>query len=216
MADRAVIQAAPRTVLGKQVKQLRRNGRLPANVYGKGVASQAIEVDSREFSRNIKASGLRSMFELKIEGEAAVRYVIMRGMMRKGGTGDPIHVDFFQVDPNRPIIANAPLRFVGESPAVRDLAGTLLSSLDIVSVRCLPLAIPDAIEVDVSPLKSFDISLTVGDIVAPEGVEILTDPSIPIATVNPPRIRVDREDGDEGDGESEAASEGEAEDASGD
>ena len=56
MADRAVIMAAPRTVLGKQVKQLRREGRLPANVYGKGIASTAIDLEAREFTRNIKAT----------------------------------------------------------------------------------------------------------------------------------------------------------------
>lgn len=191
MADRAVIQASPRTVLGKKVKQLRRNGLLPANVYGRAIPSQALEIDAREFSRNIKATGLRSMFELNVAGEPAPRYVIIRGMTRKGGTGEPIHLDFFQVDPNRPIIANVPIHLVGESPAVRDLAGTLLHSLDVVSVRCLPLAIPTNLEVDIAPLKGFDITLTVADIVAPEGVEILTDPGIVIATVNPPRIRLE-------------------------
>ena len=191
MAERAVIQASPRTVLGKKVKQLRRTGVLPANVYGRAIPSQALEIDAREFSRNIKATGLRSMFELNIAGEASPRYVIIRGMTRKGGTGEPIHLDFFQVDPSRPIVANVPIHLVGESPAVRDLAGILLHSLDIVSVRCLPLAIPTNLEVDVTSLKSFDMTLSVADIVPPEGVEILTDPGVVIATVNPPRIRLE-------------------------
>lgn len=190
MAERAVIQAAPRTVLGKKVKQLRRKGILPANVYGRSVDSQAVEIDAREFTRNIKASGIRSMFEMKVAGEGAPRYVIIRAMTREGGTGDVNHVDFFQVDPKRPITANVPLRLVGEAPAVRDLAGTLLPSLDLISVKCLPLDIPDVIEVDVAMLKSFEISMTVGDIVAPDGVEILTDPAVVVATVNPPRIRL--------------------------
>lgn len=206
MTDRAVIQASPRTVLGKKVKQLRLKGVLPANVYGRAIPSQALEIDAREFSRNIKATGLRSMFELNIAGEAAARYVIIRGMTRKGGTGEPIHLDFFQVDPTRPIVANVPIHLVGESPAVRDLAGTLLHSLDIVSVRCLPLAIPTNLEVDIAPLKGFDITLSVADIVPPEGVEILTDPAIVIATVTPPRIRL--EPGDEpADGDEAAATE---------
>lgn len=195
MAERAVIQASPRTVLGKKVKQLRRTGVLPANVYGRAIPSQALEIDAREFSRNMKATGLRSMFELNIAGEASPRYVIIRGMTRKGGTGEPIHLDFFQVDPSRPIVANVPIHLVGESPAVRDLAGTLLHSLDIVSVRCLPLAIPANLEADVTSLKSFDMTLSVADIVPPDGVEILTDPGIVIATVNPPRIHL--EPGDE-------------------
>lgn len=205
MADRAVIQASPRTVLGKKVKQLRRTGVLPANVYGRAIPSQALQIDAREFSRNIKATGLRSMFELNIAGEPAPRYVIIRGMTRKGGTGEPIHLDFFQVDPTRPIIANVPIHLIGESPAVRDLAGTLLPSLDIVSVRCLPLAIPTNLEVDISPLKNFELTLTVADIVPPDGVEVLTDPAIVIATINPPRIRV--EPGDEPVGGGEAPGE---------
>ena len=191
MADRAVIVAAPRVVLGKKVKQLRRQGRLPANVFGRGLPSLAIDIEAREFSRNIKASGLRSMFELNVSGEARPRYVIIRGMTRAGGTGDPIHVDFFQVDPSKPITANVPVRLVGESPAVRDLAGTLVQGVDLLHVRCLPLAIPDAIEADVSGLNGFDVTLTVADLDVPEGVEILTDTSVPVATVAPPRIRID-------------------------
>jgi large subunit ribosomal protein L25 len=197
MADRAVIVAAPRNILGKKVAQLRRDGRLPANVYGKGVESTAIDLEAREFNRNIKATGLRSMFELAIDGETAARYVIIRGMMRRGGTGEPIHVDFFQVDPNRSIQANVPLHLTGESPAVRDLAGTLIHSLEVVAVRCLPLAIPDSILVDVSSLNNFEKTVTVADAHIPEGVEILTDPSLVVATVTPPRIRLDEAEGAE-------------------
>jgi len=189
MAERVTIKAAQRTILGKQVNKLRRQGRLPGNVYGRGLESQAVDIDARDFARTIKSAGLRAMIELDVAGEKSPRYVILRRIERSGGTGDPIHVDFFQVDPNVPIQANVPLRFTGEAPAVRDLAGTLLPSLDQVAVRCLPLAIPDSLEVDVSGLKGFDVSLSVGDIAVPEGVEILTDPSIVVATVNPPRIR---------------------------
>lgn len=204
MADRAVLMADPRSVLGKKVKQLRRAGRLPANVYGRGIDSTAIDMEAREFNRSVKVSGLRGMYELSISGEPKPRYVIIRGLTRKGGTGDPMHVDFFQVDPNRPIQANVPLHIEGESPAVKDLAGVLLQSLDIVSVRCLPLAIPDSIPVDASLLVSFESSVTVGQVVAPENVEILTDPSIVVATVAPPRIRLDRGEEAEEDGGGEA------------
>ena len=189
MAERVVIKAAPRTVLGKKVATLRRNGRLPANVYGKGIDSQAVDIDAREFQRTIKSAGLRAMIQLSIDGEKDARYVILRGIDRKGGTGEPIHIDFFQVDPQQPIQANVPLRLIGEAPAVRDLAGTLLPGADMVAVRCRPLDIPDALEVDVSGLTGFDTSLTVGDVKAPDGVEILTDLSVVVATVNAPRIR---------------------------
>jgi large subunit ribosomal protein L25 len=189
MAERVVIQAAPRTILGKKVARLRRDGRVPANVYGRGIPSQAVDIDAREFSRTIKNAGLRAMIQLSVEGEPAPRYVILRGIERKGGTGEPIHIDFFQVDPEQPIQANVPLRLTGEAPAVRDLAGTLLASIDVVSVRSKPLDIPDAVSVGLGVLTGFDVSLKVSDIVAPDGVEILTDPNIVVATVNAPRIR---------------------------
>ncbi|MGE0599068.1 MAG: 50S ribosomal protein L25 [Dehalococcoidia bacterium] len=214
MAERVVIQAEPRTVLGKKVARLRREGRLPGNVYGKGIDSQAVDIDAREFSRTIKGAGLRAMINLEVKGESAPRYVVLRGIERRGGTGDPIHVDFLQVDPNQPIQANVPLRFEGDAPAVRDLAGTLLTIVDMVAVRCKPLDIPDSFSVDLSPLTSFDVSLTVADVTAPAGVEIVTDPSVVIATVNAPRIRSSAaEEEEEGQGEGgEAGEEAPAED----
>lgn len=203
MAERVIIPAAPRAVLGKKVKQLRQQGRLPGNVYGKGVESRAIDVDTRDFLRTLKSHGIRGMFELKIDGEPAARYVIVRGFTRFGGTGEPLHVDFFQVDPNKAIQANVPIRLVGEAPAVRDLAGTLLQSLEYISAHCLPLDIPEAVDADVSRIVNFDANITVGDIVPPAGVQILTDPSLVVAVVNPPRIRLDvgTTEGTEGEGQ---------------
>jgi large subunit ribosomal protein L25 len=214
MAERAVISAAPRTVLGKKVKTLRKAGILPGNVYGNGIASTALQMDTREFVRNVRAAGIRSMFELKVEGEPEPRYVILRGLTRQGGMGEPMHVDFYQVDLRVPIQTTATLRLVGEAPAVRDLAGTLLQNLETVGIRCLPLSIPEALEVDVSILKSFDMSITVADLVVPEGVEFLTDPSVVIATVNPPRIRLTglgEEGGDESASGDEGAGDGDSE-----
>jgi large subunit ribosomal protein L25 len=163
MAERVVIKAAARTVVGKKVATLRRNGRLPGNVYGSGIESRAVDIDAREFSRTIKSAGLRAMIQLDVDGESKPRYVILRGISRKGGTGDPIHIDFFQVDPEKPIQANVPLRLVGEAPAVRDLAGTLL--------------------------PGFDVSLTVADLTPIDGVEIVTDPSVVVVTVLAPRLK---------------------------
>lgn len=197
MAERATIAAAPREITGKKVSRLRRQGILPANVFGRGLESRSIQVDSREFMRTVRASGVRSMFELKIEDESAPRYVILRGLTREGGMGDPVHADFYQVDLTRPITTTVNLHVAGEAPAVRDLAGTLIQSLENVAVRCLPLDIPDFIEIDATQFKSFDVTITVGDLVVPSGVEILTDPSINVATVNPPRLRLDLAEGAE-------------------
>jgi large subunit ribosomal protein L25 len=101
----------------------------------------------------------------------------------------------------------------GDAPAVRELNGTLLQNVDFVNVECLPLDIPSFIAIDLSSLDSFDISITVADLVAPEGVTILTDPSVSVATVAAPRIRIEGEEA-EGDefAEGEAGADGDGAD----
>lgn len=191
MPQRIILAARPRSIVGKHVKQLRREGRLPANVYGKGLDSTAIDLDAREFTRSIKITGVRHLFDLTIDGESASRPVVVRGLTRFGGTGDPLHVDFYQVDVTKPIQANVALRLIGVAPAVHDLAGTLVQNVEHVSVRCYPLEIPDVIEADATKLTGFDVSLTIGDIVPPANVTLLSDPSVVVASVLPPRIRTD-------------------------
>lgn len=205
MAERRTLSASPRTVLGKKVRRLRREGLLPANVYGRGIESTAIQLDGRAFRRVIRQAGVRSMFELAIEGEGEPRHVLVRGLDREGGTGDPIHVDFYQVDLERPIQTTIAIRLVGVAPAVADLGGTLLQNLETVSIRCLPLDIPDAVELDVGALADFDTSLTVGDLRVPDRVEVLSAPDIGIATVDAPRLQIEGAPGADED-----AAEGEA------
>ncbi len=210
MPDRLTLSATNRTVLGKKVKRLRREGVLPANVYGRGVESTAIQLDGRDFRRVIRQGGIRSMFELAIDGEKESRHVLVRQLDREGGTGDPIHVDFYQVDLNRPIQTTTAIRLTGTAPAVLDLGGTLLQNLETIAIRCLPLDIPDAIELDVSSLETFELSLNVGDLDVPEGVEVLVASDIGVATVDAPRLTIEGEEegdedeefeGEEGEGE---------------
>ncbi len=194
MPDRPTLSATSRTVLGKKVRRLRREGVLPANVYGRGVDSTAIQLNGRDFHRAIRQSGIRSMFELAIEGEPASRHVLVRGLDREGGTGDPIHVDFYQVDLSRPIQTTTGIRLTGVAPAVTDLGGTLLQNLETVAIRCLPLDIPEAIELDISSLVSFELSLNVGDLNVLAGVEVLAASDIGVATVDAPRLSIEGEE----------------------
>ncbi len=189
----ATIVASPRTVLGKKVKTLRREGTLPGNVFGRGLESRALQMDAREFLRIVRGSGVKSMFRLTVDGETEPRYVFIRGLMRAGGMGDPTHVDFHQVELDKVIDTGVAIKLIGEAPAVRDLAGTLVPAVNRVTVRTLPLEVPDHVEVDLVALNSFDAVLTVGHIKPIDGVEIVDDPSIVLATVTPPRIRLDAE-----------------------
>jgi len=189
----ATIVASPRTVLGKKVKALRREGTLPGNVFGKGLDSVALQMDAREFLRIVRGAGVRSMFRLSVDGETSPRYVFIRGLMREGGMGDPRHVDFYQVQLDKPIETSVAVKLVGEAPAVRDLAGTLVTAATRVTVRTLPLEVPDHVEADLVALNGFEAQVTVANIKPLSGVEIVDDPSTVLATATPPRIRLDAE-----------------------
>ena len=182
------MQVANRDVFGKKVKRLRSQGVLPGNIYGRGLPSTPIQVDGREFRKVVLESGIRSMFQVLVEGESEPRHVLIRQLARSGGTGDPIHVDFYQVDLDRPIQTTVAIKLVGIAPAVTDLSGTLLQHLETVQVRCLPLDIPDSFEVDVSGLETFEQTVKIVDVVFPEGVEVLTSEDMSIAGVQPPRV----------------------------
>jgi len=222
MQKRAALAVEPRSTLGKRVKRLRAEGILPGNVYGRGFDSIAVQIESHEFVRVVRDAGIRSMFELNIDGEKEPRLVLIRGLDRHLGMGELIHVDFFQVDLERRLQTSIPLRQIGQSLAVTDLGGTLLSGAETLLVRCLPLDIPEFIEVDVGVLEDFDSSVSVGDLELPDNVESLIDPSVMVATVNAPRLAtedeledeegedgVEGEEGEEGEAPEESSSEAE-------
>lgn len=196
----ATIVVQPRSVIGKKVKTLRREGILPGNIYGKGLESKAVQMDGREFVRIARASGVRSMFKLSVEGESEPRYVFIRGLMREGGMGAPRHVDFHQVELSKPVDASIPLVFTGESSAVRDLAGTLMQHAHFVTIRTLPLELPEQIEVDLGVLTGFDVSLTAADIKLPGTAELVDAPDTLIARVTPPRLRIEGAEEEEAGG----------------
>src|SRR5690606_36961274 len=115
--------ATSRDVFGKKVKRLRREGLLPGNVYGRGIESTPVQMDTLEFLRTVRSAGVRSMYDLTIEGEGSPRLVLIRALDRRGGTGNPLHVDFFQVDLERPLTTAVPIVLAGTAPAVKDLGG---------------------------------------------------------------------------------------------
>ena len=90
MAD--PIQVAHRDTFGKKVKRLRNQGVLPGNIYGRGLSSTAIQVDSREFRKVVVESGIRSMFQVLVEGESEPRHVLIRQLARSGGTVSYTHL----------------------------------------------------------------------------------------------------------------------------
>lgn len=186
MSDKQTLAVAERPQRGKQNRVLRREGQIPAVVYGHGVDSLPVTVDSREFERALNIAGGNQIVGLKI-GDARQKNVIIHDVQRSARTGRVTHADLYVVKMNEKLKTEVPLVIVGESAAVTQEKGTLIKGLDVVEIEALPADLPESIEVDVSVLADFDAVIHVSDLPIPSGVEILTDAEETVAKVEAPR-----------------------------
>ena len=205
---RTELKVAPRDVLGKKVKALRRQGVTPANIYGSHVESQSIQVVTEELRHVIKTAGRNDIVYLRLDGDEP-RPTFLRDIQQNPVTDAVLHVDFLQISLREKVKADVPLHLVGLAPAVDTLGGILMHGLDHVSVEALPTEVPSFIEVDVTSLAEINQALHVSDVQVPDGVTILTDVEQVIAKVAPPAVEPEPEVAEEAEAvEGEAAEEG--------
>jgi large subunit ribosomal protein L25 len=176
----------PREGVGKSVaRRLRRSGKTPGILYG-GATPVNIAVDPREVFRIIHGhEGSTQLLRVTLAGSTDSRMVILRDMQFDPVSENLVHVDLQEVNMDKPIQVTVALHHVGEPIGVRDTQGILEMVLREVQVSCLPANIPEDIKADVSNLAIGDV-LTVGELVVPEGVRVLTDKAQAVATVAPP------------------------------
>ncbi len=163
-----------RDMLGKKVKKLRKEGLLPANIYGKGITSFAVQVAHKDFDQVFKETGETGLLDVHVNGE--VRPVLIHNVQYDPITRLALHADFYQVNLKEKVKTMVPVVIVGEPKAVVDKLGLLLQPLSEVEVEALPADLPEKIEVTVEHLAAVGDQITVADLQKPSGVEILTDP----------------------------------------
>jgi large subunit ribosomal protein L25 len=177
-----------RTETGKEVaKRLRRAGAVPAVVYD-GQKAETVTVDPKAVLRMIHGrEGTTQLLTLKFDGEAGngARLAIIRELQFDPVTEQLLHVDLQEVSADRAITVHVTVRPVGEAAGVKEQKGILNLVLYELAISCLPTAIPERIDADVSALMIGDV-LKVSDLQAPQGVRILNDPGQAVATVAPP------------------------------
>lgn len=176
--------AEPRTVLGKAVARLRREGVLPANIYGRGLDSTAVQIPAREVRSLLHEHGLNTLINLQVAGEAQTRPVVVRKVSRHPVSAVLEHIDFYQVDLSRPIQGRVNVVITGEAPAVQTYRALLLQSTESVLLEALPAAMPTHLELAVDGMTRSDAALTVADLKLPEGVSVLTPPEIVIVAIS--------------------------------
>lgn len=181
-----LIQAKARKIFGKQNQRLRRQGRLPAVLYGQGKESMALEIGRDEFEKIYQQAGESTLVDLIVEGGMAKK-VLIHDVARHFMKDEPIHVDFYEVDLTRKITVPVALHFTGESAAVKELGGILVKNITEVEVEALPTDLPHALELDISKLKAFEDVLRLSDIPVSDNVKILGNPEEVAALIQPPR-----------------------------
>ncbi len=191
MSDvRLAIEAAPRTVIGKQVKQLRREGMIPAVIYGIN-DPVIVQLENKMLRRVLRRAGTTNLIDISFSGQT--RTVLAREIQQHLTRGDLVHVDFQEVDLKVKITAEVPLVLVGHSPMMEDGQGSDVLALNTVEIEALPDDLIAEIEVDVSQMSSADEPIYVGDLVTPKGVVILTDPETAVARFEYDRLETEEE-----------------------
>lgn len=184
--DKIVISATTRDSFGKKNAELRKNGKIPAVIYGNNKENSTVTLDAKEFTKAFASAGHSAIVELKLD-EGAGENVLIQDIDMDPVRNEISHADFYRVNMNKTIRTEVPLHFIGESPAVFQQEGSLFKNIEEVEVETLPANLPPHIEIDISILDDFSKSIHISDIKAPEGVEILEDAEQLICKVDPPR-----------------------------
>ncbi len=169
------LKVAKREIFGKKVKQLRREGILPGNVYGKDIDSTPVQVEKKEFLPVYKQVGETGLIDLDLNGKSLT--VLIHNVAKDYLRDEILHADFFKVNLKEKIKTSVPILLVGEAQAVTDRVGLVQQMLSEVEVEALPQDLPEKIEVDITELAEVDEYIPVEELKTPSGVVILTDPN---------------------------------------
>ncbi len=212
--DVPTLKLDERTLTGKKVRRLRRQGVTPVHVYGAGINPANLQVDDRTLNRLLPQVGSNVPISVEYEGQDGESICFVREIQRHPVTETVIHVDFLRVDVTQTVAAEVPIILVGASPAVSQMAGTLLQNIQSLSIEALPMNMPAELTMDISGLVDFDSTLSVGDVEVPGNVTVLNELEDVIVRVAPPRLEVEISETDDGLEEGEEAAEGEESEAS--
>jgi large subunit ribosomal protein L25 len=184
-----LLEVEARNVTGSTAcRRMRREGRIPGNVYGLDRPPFKVGIDPKRIDELLRlSSGVNTIFRLTLKGQSETRDAMIKELQRDPVTGLPVHVDFIRVDPTKKIQVRVPVRLVGAPEGVRNEGGILDFINRFVEVECLPMQIPEQLEVDVTDLH-INQHVSVGDLRLTAGIEVLDDTAQILAAVSAPRV----------------------------
>ena len=191
--DKITFKAETRDIFGRKTKKGRQAGLIPAVVYGRAFKSRSLWIKALDFLKLLKVSGESTIIELNIDGKETHK-VLIHETQKNPITDKYIHVDFFQVRMDEEIETEVELTYFGEAPAVKELGGVLVKSINEIEIRCLPADLPSEIKVDISTLKTYEDRICIKDLKISPKVKMELDPETVVALVSEPRSEKDLED----------------------
>lgn len=203
MASKIVLRAKPRTLIGKKVRRLRLEGRMPAIVYGTNRVPTALDLEIKEFLGVAHQAGTTQLISVEIDGESSPRAVLIRDVQQHITRLTPMHADLIEVDLTQKIQAVVPILITGMPKLAETGAAILMQPFNELTVEALPADLPASIDIDASVLEDFDMSVKVSDLVLEGDVEIIEDLETVLVNLAHPRIEaepeVELEEGEEGE-----------------
>lgn len=188
--DKKVLNAESRIIKGRKVKKLRKEGIVPANIFGKKVKSKAISMKLDDFKKVYQEVGETGLINLEIKdkGQKEDRAVLISNVQMDPVSDIPVHVDFHQVDLKEKVTADVPVELTGVSPAEKQSIGTVVLYIDEIEVEALPGDLPEKFVIDISKLEAVDQAIYVKDLdIDKSKVEIKMDLEEIITKVEPPQ-----------------------------
>jgi large subunit ribosomal protein L25 len=189
--EKIVVKASRREVVGKKVKRLRNEGKLPAVIYGKHIAPLPITMDLRETTKLLRDVGSSSLLTIDVDGEEF--NALVRDRQHNIFSGEYLHIDFLAISLTEKVRTQVGIVLEGFSSAVKDFGAILITGLEQLEIECLPSDLPERISVDISSITGIGDGIYVRDLVIPTGVEVLEEPDDMIVVATAPSMEEEEE-----------------------
>jgi large subunit ribosomal protein L25 len=180
--EKVILKAEKRELTGKQVKVLRREGKLPAVIYGKGIESTPIVLDRKETTTKLGKVSSSTILTIDLAGKE--QPTLVREIQKDFIKNEIIHIDFLAVSLKEKLRTAVSINLTGESPALKEYDAMVVPGIEHIEVECLPQDLPESITVDLSTLKEIGDAIYVKDLPAIANVEFLTNPEALVVVVS--------------------------------
>ena len=205
--QQAKLEAQQRDTFGKQsARDLRKEGGVPAVLYGRAQDTLAIQLDARTFRQFLRTYGENVIINMEVSSENTETVIIKEIQRHPVDKQRLLHADFIRISLDEPVTSTVPIVLVGSPSGVQE-GGVLEHSLRQVTLHCLPMQMPTDISIDVSHLEIGD-AIHVRELTLDEEIDLLDEPERIIATVSQPRVQLDElTEAEDGEGEEEESAE---------